>query len=126
MQLDLNENYIKILRKWSPSSKITCERVGKLYRAGTYNQPFVKLAHSFGLKSIDRKEHDLRPIFKLPEDLIASFLAGFFDGDGSIMITKLEDRNKPRINIEFEFLIMSRYEISLLINWLSVSLEITV
>ena len=29
-----------------------------------------------------------RPIFKLPEDLIAAFLRGYFDGDGSIRIHK--------------------------------------
>ncbi len=44
------------------------------------NKTYYEIAAFFGLE-----DKEFKKIFKLPEDLIAAFLRGYFDGDGSCM-----------------------------------------
>jgi Ni,Fe-hydrogenase III small subunit len=97
----LIDMFIDIIKKWTPGAKIRTEKVGNLNRVHAYHFPFAYLTYQFGLKGLDRTKEDLRPIFKLSEDLIASFIAGFFDGDGSIVLMKRNESNQPRISVEF-------------------------
>ncbi len=61
------------LREFKNQNKITICRAD--------NKSYYDLANFFGLKNKDFKK-----IFKLPEDIIAAFLRGYFDGDGSCII----------------------------------------
>ncbi len=44
------------------------------------------LAHALGVRRADAPRWDLKRLFTLPENHIAAFLAGVFDGDGSIRV----------------------------------------
>lgn len=57
--------------------QITSARTGAAV-IRTTSTLLVWLCEIFGLKE------DFKPIFRLPEDLIAQFLAGYLDGDGSV------------------------------------------
>ncbi len=96
----LIQNFVNIFREWVPNAKITQEKQDKLHRVYAYHYPFAIFATYFGLKGLERKELDLRKIFKMPEDHIASFLAGFFDGDGSAVIQRIEGRKKVKKSLE--------------------------
>lgn len=97
----LIKEFESILRKWVPGSKIKHEKQGKLHRLWSYHYPFAIFASWLGLKGVGRSDCDLRKIFKMPKSFVASFLAGFFDGDGSVVIMQSNNRQKPRKSIEF-------------------------
>lgn len=92
---------ISLFKLWAPEAKITCKKEENLYRVWLYHYPLAYLATSFGLRGLHKTKDDFRHIFKLPEKMIAMFISGFFDGDGSAIIDTKEDRKKPRISIEF-------------------------
>lgn len=48
------------------------------------------VASGLGLGSLKDEKRDIKQIFKLPENLIASFLAGYFDGDGTCSSAKTD------------------------------------
>ncbi|MGH2361530.1 MAG: V-type ATP synthase subunit B [bacterium] len=55
------------------------------------SRPLVQVAKALGLRG------DLKPIFRLPESLIAAFLRGYFDGDGSCV--SAADGSRARVQI---------------------------
>jgi Ni,Fe-hydrogenase III small subunit len=65
-----------------------------------YSRRFAELAKCFGIDGFARRIN-FRPIIKLPEDFIAAFLAGFFDGNGDISISHVNGRKKLRIMITY-------------------------
>ncbi|MBD3210278.1 NADH-quinone oxidoreductase subunit NuoB [Candidatus Micrarchaeota archaeon] len=95
----LISGFTRIMDKWAPGSRMKVERAGRVHRAHVCHYPFAYLATHMGLRGLSRRE-DLRGIFRLPESMIASFLAGFFDGDGSVVIDRGAGRDKPRISLE--------------------------
>ena len=55
------------------------------------SRPLVQVAKALGLRS------DLKPVFRLPEPLIAAFLRGYFDGDGSCVSAAEGSRARVQI-----------------------------
>jgi acetyl-CoA synthase len=49
------------------------------------------LAEWFGL-GVDKHNHNFKRLFALPEDFIAGFIAGVFDGDGSVRVRKYKEK----------------------------------
>jgi len=101
---ELIDIFIEYLKHWVGNSKVSYYNPKKqpsLYRAYTYSRFFTQICQFFGLRTSKEDLTDLRKIFQLPENLIASFIAGYFDGDGSAVIIEDEDRRKPRITLEF-------------------------
>ena len=47
------------------------------------NPVLTFIARRLGLNALDRKTTDIKEIFKLPEGLVAAFLRGYFDSDGT-------------------------------------------
>ena len=97
--------FMKYSKSWVGNSKISyynSKKQPNLYRAYTYSRLFTDICSFFGIR-LSKKEHsNFKEIFKLPENLIASFIGGYFDGDGSAVIMKPNPRGKkPRITLEF-------------------------
>jgi len=44
-------------------------------------------------------KQDMKPIFRLDEDLIAAFLRGYFDGDGHVVTTRRKGRETSKVTI---------------------------
>jgi len=91
--LNLFESGIK---EFSPLSKVCRDRAtnsGTPIRCA-YSPVLFHIAKHFGL----HKSKDIKNVFSLPEDYIASFLAGYFDGDGHISIY-CRERENPRVEI---------------------------
>lgn len=75
----LMDNYIKKTKKLFPNIRIKhFKNQDGVDIARIENKPLYEIAEFFGLKL-----KDFKAIFKLPKPLIASFLKGYFDGDGS-------------------------------------------
>lgn len=99
-EISLIEKFANIYKKIFPNRKFNIRKQGSIYRFRTYNIILAHIANFFGIKGI-RKRNDFKKIFQLSEELIASFLAGYFDGDGCVIISKDNDRNLPKIFISF-------------------------
>ncbi|MBN1896238.1 MAG: NADH-quinone oxidoreductase subunit NuoB [Candidatus Aenigmarchaeota archaeon] len=94
---ELINDFVRCCKSWTDGNFMKEEKNGvkKVY---TYSPVLVNIAQSLGLK-VTGKDADLRPIFRLPKKLIASFLSGYFDGDGSIHF--LREENRKRVGICF-------------------------
>jgi len=88
-----NEKCITKIEGRKVKSKKVCYRV-------QLNDPlFGALAEGFGLGP-RKEDHNFKLLFGLPEDYIASFIAGIFDGDGSVRLRKYNGRwEHPEIYI---------------------------
>lgn len=98
----INE-FMKRIKKWVPESKpsyYVSEKQPNLFRVNVYSSRFVELAIIFGIDGFNKKV-DLSKLFKLPENLISAFLAGYLDGDGEVSILKYKDRSNKRVMISY-------------------------
>jgi len=69
------------------------------YRVQLNDPLFGALAEGFGLGP-RKEDHNFKLLFGLPEDYIASFIAGIFDGDGSVRLRKYKGKwEHPEIYI---------------------------
>ncbi|MBI3975615.1 MAG: V-type ATP synthase subunit B, partial [Armatimonadetes bacterium] len=79
--LELIDRFVQTLTDLFPGLKVHRHRnqFGVVI-ARASSRALVHVAKVFGLRD------DIRPIFRLPEPLIAAFLRGYFDGDGSCVV----------------------------------------
>jgi V/A-type H+-transporting ATPase subunit B len=79
--LELIDRFVQILTGLFPGLKVHrhTNQFG-VWIAQASSRALVQVAKAFGLRD------DLRPVFRLPEPLIAAFLRGYFDGDGSCVV----------------------------------------
>ena len=86
--IELIKSIEKIFKNTFPKSKVSLKVRPDSYEVSITNFILSALVRSLGLKSIS-KVKDIKPIFKLNEKLIATFLRGYFDGDGSCSLKYL-------------------------------------
>ncbi len=93
----LIKDFILCCKSWTDGNFMREEKNGvkKVY---TYSPVLVSIAKSLGLKTTGN-DADFRPMFMLSKKLIASFLSGYFDGDGSIHFTR--EGSRKRLGICF-------------------------
>src|SRR3989344_3901169 len=92
----LVDNFVRVYQNLFPSIPISKKRVTtKLWQLDTSNSFFATIAASLGIKS-PQKDSSLLPVLNLKENLIKSFLCGYFDGDGSVYhkVTPSNDKSK--------------------------------
>jgi len=78
--------------------KINSQKV--CYDCYSNNYEMGKIAEFFGIKVGLKGKWNLAQMVSLPERFVASFLAGIFDGDGSIRVRKYADKwNVPEMYI---------------------------
>jgi V/A-type H+-transporting ATPase subunit B len=88
----LTERFCRTLDRLFPGLKVQLHKnQDGVWMARVNSRTLVHVAKAFGLRS------DLKPIFRLPEPLIAAFLRGYFDGDGSCV--SASHGNKSRIQL---------------------------
>lgn len=97
----VNKNHLyKIKKAFNTDNKIGQKLNGShtsiAYQFQTRNQIICKDLIKLGI--LPRKTYNLKPI-KIPDRYFADFVRGFFDGDGSIYIYKVN--NTPQIKIAF-------------------------
>jgi tRNA U55 pseudouridine synthase TruB len=79
----LINKFMEIYLDLFPNIPISKKMFGKnLYELDTANSLFASIAANLGVKS-PYKKTDLIPILYFPDNLIKSFLRGYFDGDGT-------------------------------------------
>ena len=82
-EIELIARFRKIMNKLFPNISVHIHpNQNDVWIARVNNRPLVCAAKSLGLG----KDNDLKPIFKLPEEWIAAFVAGYFDGDGTCVV----------------------------------------
>jgi intein/homing endonuclease len=101
-QPELVKKFLSLTKRLFPGIKIWVSRNKKsltkiegrqvrskkvCYRVQLNDPLFGALAEGFGL-GFHKEDHDFKLLFGLPETYIASFIAGLFDGDGSVRIRK--------------------------------------
>lgn len=83
----LLDEFEKAYKGLFPGKRIEKRRLKSesfVYRVS--NPLLSEIAKSLGFRALDSEEGDLKPLFKMPRDLIASFVGGYFDGDGHCKI----------------------------------------
>ena len=84
--------FLKITLELFPNVKCTKRLMRKnFWVAETSNSLFATVCSNLGVISPSRKG-DIHPILELEKKLIASFLRGYFDGDGSVYFKEKSDR----------------------------------
>jgi len=82
---DVVENTKKLVQKYIPSFDPSLQQnQNGVWMCDTSNLFLMRLIEIFGVKGRVKDEECYYPIFKLPENLIANFLQGYFDGDGTV------------------------------------------
>jgi len=82
---DVVVNTKKLVQKYIPSFDPSLQQnQNGVWICDTSNLFLMRLIEIFGVKGRVKDEECYYPIFKLPENLIASFLQGYFDGDGTV------------------------------------------
>ncbi|MDP3639690.1 MAG: LAGLIDADG family homing endonuclease [Nanoarchaeota archaeon] len=95
----LINKFLAVYEKLFPSIPISKKKVtAKLWQLDTSNSLLATIAASLGVKS-PQKKSSLAPLLNVTEDLIRSFLRGYFDGDGSIYHKKTPTNDKSKICI---------------------------
>ena len=86
-----NEQLAKLFVEisWSifPTIPVKIKKVNCIFRIITPNFVLANVANSLGIHS-PKEKTTLSGIFKLPENLIATFIRGYFDGDGTCHFKK--------------------------------------
>ena len=71
-----------------------------LYEIRIYNPVLAEVAYNLGIRS-PKELSDFKKVFILPENLVASFLRGYFDGDGGVLRLRRKKTNTVEIAIVF-------------------------
>ncbi|MFW9995661.1 MAG: LAGLIDADG family homing endonuclease, partial [Candidatus Odinarchaeota archaeon] len=81
------ENTRDLVQKYIPdfNPKLKQNQDG-VWMCETSNLFLMRLVEVFGAKGRVKDEESYHPIFRLPENLIAGFLQGYFDGDGTVIL----------------------------------------
>jgi intein/homing endonuclease len=99
--------FVEICQSIFPTVPVKVKKVNRTFRVITSNFVLANVANSLGIHS-PKENTDLNGIFKLPENHIAAFIRGYFDGDGTcyferashyhIKITTHQPRIAKRLN----------------------------
>jgi Ni,Fe-hydrogenase III small subunit/intein/homing endonuclease len=96
---ELVEDFVRLCKRWIPEKEIgAIEGENGVIIALVYSS-FLAYVGRF-LVHDERGKLDLRNIFRLPEDLIAAFLSGYFDGNGSVGFQRM-GKNRMKISVKF-------------------------
>ena len=88
----LIDNFIEVYNKIFPSIPVRVKPFkDNILEVDIHNTVLAHTAYSLGIRSPE-KRMDLNGVFTLPEELIKSFLKGYFDGDGMAYIKKMDKR----------------------------------
>ena len=91
LETELIDLFYKIYLKLFPTTHITKKfKSNSIWEIQTSNSLFATICSSLGVISPSNKS-DLLPILELDSKLIASFLKGYFDGDGNVFIKEHEN-----------------------------------
>lgn len=86
------DKFVYVYNKIFPEMPAKVKLFRNIFEVDVYNPVFANVAYNMGIKSPE-KDRDFKMIFSFPEELIKSFLKGYFEGDGHVYFRKRKGKN---------------------------------